>query len=293
MTDEQISTTELLNVCGYLLSHLDKGRWQPSTRLEDLVLRTLARSRTTYETILELSAAGRLLQAAMLGRSLFEDMVIVHWLILHEEDPDWLIDRFYRHADARRLNEAATRRAFGGDPIDVSDLAGQERALVAEFGKHAQRDWWGKDAAGSTLSMPMLVTRLASEPRFQPRLRGEAPILEHYYRLQQKAWTQTLHHTAMGMDVASDSSGAFPPAISRPSLYQVLAGNYWVFGQEIYAALELGSSPEAQEYFDRLFLAGLGVFAAAVDIEVPWRDRITTWAAEEPTPDPRMEGRED
>jgi hypothetical protein len=273
----------LVKTCGYLGSFLDKGTWQPLTPLEELVLRTLARGRGTFETIVELADSNRTLQAAMLGRSLFEDMVVVHWLVLHRDAPDWLIQRFNAHADAMRLHDATVRGQMRRGSIDdVADLRGHEEELRREFGLYAERDWWGKTRDGQRISMPQLVVRLASERRFHPRLRGEQPILEQYYALQQKAWTQALHHTAVGTLVGTVDGGAFPHSVAGPGRAIILFGNYWVLGQLIFAALELGADAGAIAYFQKVFLAGLAVFGAVLDMPVPWEEDVARWAAETP-----------
>src|SRR4051794_9795074 len=140
---------------------LDKDTWQPATPLEDLVLGTLARGRSTYATIVSLVETGAVLQAAMLGRSLFEDMVVAHWLVLNEDDPDWLIQRFCDHRDAMRLYDATMREQVDVPPSgdDISDLIGKEKGLQDEFGNYAERDWWGRDRSGRRISMPELVER--------------------------------------------------------------------------------------------------------------------------------------
>jgi hypothetical protein len=120
--------SHLIEVCRFLPNFLDKGEWQPATPAEELVLRTLARARGTYTAIIELVETERTLPAAMLGRSLFEDMVVTHWLVLHKEHPDWLIERFERHCDAMRLYDATVREQVNWMPSgdDISDLAGRE-----------------------------------------------------------------------------------------------------------------------------------------------------------------------
>ena len=277
--DEQ-SLSELSDVCGFLPNFLDKGTWEPATPLEDLVLRTVARGRGTYETIVDLIQAERTLQAAMLGRSLFEDMVVAHWLVLHREDPDWLIQRFLRHRNAMRLHETATRVRAGHaqDDDDVSDLLGQEEGLRREFGRYAEHDWWGCDRDGQRITMPELVKRLALAEQFHPRLRGEEPILEQYYAQQHKAWTQALHHTAAGMSVRSRAPGDFPFSVAEPHAFLILFGNYWVFGQLIFVALELATAPEVADYFEKLFFAGLAVFGEWIGQPAPWADDVATWA---------------
>jgi hypothetical protein len=280
-SDDDLELDQLIDVCRFLPNFLDKGSWKPATALEDLVLRTLARGRGTYTTIVDLVERDQTLQAAMLGRSLFEDMAVAHWLVLHEGDPDWLIRRFNDHHDAMRLYDATIRREvnFLASGDDVSDLAGRERELREEFGKYAERDWWGRDPEGRRVKMPELVARLATARRFHPRLKGEEPILEQYYALQHKAWTQALHHTAAGMHVRSHRDGGFPVATS-PNSFLILFGNYWVFGQLIFAALELGGSQPTFEYFEKLFLAGLAVFGEATGVSVAWADEVAEWADE-------------
>lgn len=96
-----------LSACRYLSNFIDKGDWRPEHPLEQLLVGTLARGRGTFETIIDLVEQDRTLQAAMLGRPLFEDMAVAHWIALHAEDPGWLLAGFARHADAMRLQEAS------------------------------------------------------------------------------------------------------------------------------------------------------------------------------------------
>jgi hypothetical protein len=149
----------LVDVCRFLPNFLDKGTWNAQTPTEVIVLQTLARSRGTYETIIDLVSSDRTLQAAMLGRSLFEDMAVMHWIVLHEDDPDWLLRRFKDHADAMRLVDAETRSRLGREAVDdVSDLVGREDELRKAFGRYAERDWWGKHRNGRDLTMPRSST---------------------------------------------------------------------------------------------------------------------------------------
>jgi hypothetical protein len=64
------------------------------TPLQQLVVATFGRSQDTYRGILSPLLDGLPTQAAMLARSLFEDLVVGHWLVLNADDPDWLIQRF-------------------------------------------------------------------------------------------------------------------------------------------------------------------------------------------------------
>lgn len=266
-------------MCRYLPGFLDKGKWEPTTALERLVLGTLARGRGTFATLLDLVEADCALQAAMLGRPLFEDMIVAHWLVLHQADPEWLIQRFGRHADAMRLQEARVRKEVNWPPSgdDVSDLIEREEALRAEFGPHAERDWWGQDASGKRIGMPEVVRRLAAAGRFHPRLKGEQPILEQYYAIQQKDWTQSLHHTAAGLNLRPGEPGAIPDVLPTPRSFTILFANYWVFGQLIFVALELGAPAAVVDHFEELFFAGLAVFGEWIGEPAPWADDFDGW----------------
>jgi hypothetical protein len=272
----------LVNVCGFLSKFIDDGTWKPSTPLEDLVMRTVARARGTYETIVELTSTDRSLQAAMLGRSLFEDMAVAHWLVLHREDPDWLVKQFVDHSSAMRLHSATTTIPGNWErpDIDISDLVGREGELRSRFGRYAERDWWGLDRDGTKITMPGLVTRLAAAKQFHPRLRGEEPILEQYYAFLQKTWTQALHHTAAGMQIRFGEPGEFPQAVAESTPFTILYGNYWVFGQLIFVALELAAPVDAIAHFEKLFFSGLALFGEMVGIRAPWADEVIRWGEE-------------
>ena len=70
------------------------------------------------------------LQAAMLSRPLFEDMIVAHGMVLHDEDPHWLIERFLDHRDAMRLAEARARRKIGWSEPNVDDIIEREAELI-------------------------------------------------------------------------------------------------------------------------------------------------------------------
>ena len=269
---------QLVEVCGFLLSFLDDGKWEPQSDLEALVLGTLARSRATFETIVSLVVVDRSLQASMLSRSLFEDMVVSHWLVLHRDDPDWLVARFHEHADAMRLHAHDVRVSFGLPPADdVTELEKRRPHLQKEFGRFAERDWWGQTSDGSRISMAQAIRVLADAEDFRPRLRGEQPILEQYFGLQQKLWTQSLHHTAAGTASDIPARGDFPDPVRPTEWFFVLFGNYWVFGQSVQVALQLAAPAEAQHHFDRLFVAGLTLFGAVSGVADDHVDLAEAW----------------
>jgi len=236
------------------------------TQVQQIVNGTCARAFSTFRAIHGLVANEHSLQAAMLSRPLFEDMVVAHWIALNEEDPDWLTDRLLDQRDAMRLHEARARKKVGWSVPSTTDIADREDELIDEFGQYAERDWWGKTKDGKKLTMPQLVDLLAAAPRFHPRLKGEQPILQQYYAVVQKFATQRLHHTAVGLEIQLSRDGSTPTVAPPPGETQVLAASYWTYAQLTYLVLEL--QPADYREFEQIFLKGLyTVFGPAAGLE--------------------------
>jgi hypothetical protein len=269
----------LVSVGGHLSKFIDDGDWQPSTPLERLVMDSVVRGRSTYETIVELASRDRVAQAALLAPSLFEDMVVANWLVLHGDDPRWLLEQFADHRDALRHYQAQVRAAASAvlDEANAPDLDGRGSDLRSRFGVYAERPWWSIDREGRPVTVSELVERLAAAEQFHPRLRGETRILEEQYATM-RMWAQALQHSSTRGESGADAPGEQPSA-TGPNAVVVLFSSYWVFGQLIYAALGLGA-PAAIAHFERLFLAGLAVFGEAVGSPVPWADQVAGWAGE-------------
>jgi hypothetical protein len=246
-----------LKACEVTGSYLPGLELMTDTHMEQIVAGTTARAQETFFAIYQLTRARQTIQAAMLCRSLFEDMVVAHWIALHEDDPEFLVNRYLDHLDAMRLNEAATARRHGVEPPDISDLAGREDDLKDEFGAYAQRDWWGIRRDGSKINMPELVTELEEAERFHPRMRGEKPVLREMYEKAQKWNTQLLHHTAAGMPVALNREDQRKPrALPTPAELTVLGQAYWVHAQLVILVLDIVPNQDWRE-FEAIFLRGL------------------------------------
>jgi hypothetical protein len=71
---------------------------------ERLLMLTTMRSNNTALAIVNLLDLVSTEQAQMLCRSLFEDMAVVHWLVM-QEDPAFLVERFFDSQDAIALAE--------------------------------------------------------------------------------------------------------------------------------------------------------------------------------------------
>ena len=246
-----------LNACAKTGSYLPGRQLMMDTHMEQIVGGTAARAQETFYAMCQLARGRQTVQAAMLCRSLFEDMVVAHWLVLHEDEPKFLVERYLDHLDAMRLNEAATAARHGVEAPDVSDLAGREGDLRREFGEYAQRDWWGVRRDGSRITMPEVVTELEQAERFHPRMGGEKPILREMYEKAQKWNTQLLHHTAAGMPLALNRENQLgPQALPAPTEITVLAQAYWVHAQLVLLVLDVAPNQDCRE-FEAIFLRGL------------------------------------
>ena len=231
----------------------------------------MRRSRETFTATHNLVAYGFSVQAAMLVRSLFEDMVVAHWLVLNRDDSDWLVARFQRHRDAMALYQDKLQRETGWDlgrPVaDASALRSQQNALFSEFGGEAQKDWWDPGSEGKGAGKPIglrgvarrLEEEAASGGMFVIRFAGgREPMLARMELVVHKWLTQFLHHTALGLPFAMTPDGT-PGLLTDPS-GTVLFAAVWIFGQQIYLLHDLHGRDmsEFNEVFRACLIEGFG-----------------------------------
>ena len=229
-----------------LLAFTERDLFPLDTPFNRILYGTFMRSRDTFAATYNLLAQGYPVQAAMLVRSLFEDMVVAHWLVLNQEDPDWLTGRFERHRKAIALYQDELERETGwtlGRPLaDASKLSGQQRnALQQEFGGDARRDWWDPrkngDGTGKPLGLRGIARRLEESAEggglFHVRFAGgQEPLLARMELVAHKWLTQCLHHTALGLPFTFDNEGK-PEVLGDPSGIVMFVAA-WMFAQQIY-----------------------------------------------------------
>jgi hypothetical protein len=247
---EGVSRRELIEGMERLLHFTKQASFQWENNFYALIYGTVARSSRTYEGICILLRAGLAVQAAMLTRSLFEDVIVAHWMALNQSDPDWLAERFIRHREAIALHQrrlfADTKFTMGPMLSAPADLEDRAHDLVNEFGRQATRDWWdpGKEGhgRGKPVGLRKIVVLLegiaARRERFHPRFAGgEEPLLERIDRTIHKWLSQCVHHTALGLPFApvNDDEAEIPP----DPLLMVGFSASWLFAQQIYLIHEL------------------------------------------------------
>lgn len=218
-----------------------------------LVYATVARSARTFKGICMLLRAQLPAQAAMLTRTLFEDVIVAHWLVLNEEDADWLVERFLRHREAIALHQRHRQKETNWamePPISApDDLEDRADALREEFGKEAQKDWWDPGRKGKGEGKPVglrkVVRRLeqAAEEheRFHPRFAGgEEPLLARMDLVINKWLSQCIHHTAIGLPFAPTREEAVEAA---DPIFMVGFSASWLFAQQVYLMFEINHMP--------------------------------------------------
>lgn len=259
--------------CKELIAFIGGDVFEADTPLRQIVVATVTRSRDTFSGVCMLAEQGFPFQAPMLARSLFEDLVVAHWIVLNEDDPQWLIDRFFRHRDAMALyqSQLAARTDWRmGPPIvsDASTLKSRQNALRKEFGGEAQKNWWdpGKqgEGCGEPIGLRGIAQRLeeaaARHERFHPRLAGgQEPLLTRAELVVQKWFTQYLHHTAVGLPVQPQPTGELVPSVDPTWL--TLFWSYWMYAQQVYLLHDLYRRDMApfEELFRGGFTSGFGL----------------------------------
>ena len=265
-----------------LLAFTDSDLFRLDTPFDQILHGTFTRSRDTFAATYNLVAQGYPVQAAMLVRSLFEDVIVAHWLVLNHEDPNWLTARFQRHRDAMTLHQDRLQREtgwhLGRTLADASALKTQQNALSKEFGGEAQRDWWDPrsngDGTGDPLGLRGIAQRLEKSAEsgglFRIRLAGgQEPLLARMELVVHKWLTQFLHHTALGLPFALTARGE-PELLSDPSEIVMFAAT-WMFAQQIYLLHDVDGRDQSElnKLFQACLIDGFGHLGASPDLIVP------------------------
>jgi hypothetical protein len=247
-----VSREELIESMEQLLVFTKKAAYQWHGDWEALIYATVARSGRTFDGICKLLRAGLAVQAAMLSRSLFEDMVIGHWLLFNHEEPDWLVEKFLRQREAIALHQRKLQRETGmtmGPPLSVPDGAeARAKDLFEEFGKEAQRNWWdpGREGHGEGQDVKLrklvhwLEEAAAEHKMFHPRFAGgEKALLRRMDLVTHKWLSQCVHHTTIGLPFTPTEKGKVEK--SDDPMLIVSWNAAWLFTQQIYLLLDLNN----------------------------------------------------
>jgi hypothetical protein len=215
------------------------GRGIESTA-DGLVVAIFARSTDTFTCSLRNVRLGYGAQAAMLNRSLFEDMVDAHWIIT---DPETAEARYSDHHEHGRMLLADTVATFPDmyPNIDFPEFDPAERKrLDKAFGDFGQKPWSG-------LNLHDRVKLIKHQWTTEMDREG----LQFMHALAHRENNQTLHLSArsLGAAVALDESGhpAFRVGPRPDMVRRAMFGAYWTFVQTITLVLDHFEFPMTAE----------------------------------------------
>lgn len=206
----------------------------------------------------------------MLGRPLFEDMVVAHWIDYTRADPHWLVDRFFQHRDAMALDQLEMEKQYGwslGAPLTSTsedELRSRQNELGKTFRGRARRDWWDPGTQGRGTGQPIgldgvvqiLEDAALGHERYHPRFAGgQEPMLRRMEAILVSWFSRQLHHTAIGLPFQPEPAGA--PSLVNDQIVggRTLFSAYWAYGQQLYLPHDhFGWDVTA---YDDLFIEGL------------------------------------
>lgn len=158
----------------------------PPPHADVLISRTYLRSTKTYQAALRLAFVGYGVQAAMLGRTLFEDMVLAHWI---SRNPEEASSTFLRHRLFQIAEYSRLERQHGlVHPAEAEweALSAEERtAILKEF--KGTRTWWKK-------SLRAMVKEIEDQWAEEER-----PALWRVFDLVHHRTNNVLHHSSVGL----------------------------------------------------------------------------------------------
>lgn len=188
-----------------------------------VVAATFSRSVKTFRASIELCRTGFAEQAAMLNRSLFEDMAVAYWVRKRGQPAVEMLTRHHdlvleQHREALELHDRADE-AEDIEPLTVE----ARRELEREFGKYGP--WFGKGGLHRVLSEVEEMW-----PNDEARR-----LLWRMYALAHRFNTLLLHHStnALNQGVArrADDQIAFSVGPSDRNVEGALLSAYYPFSQ--------------------------------------------------------------
>ena len=227
---------------------------------EQLLVMILSRSLNTYWSAVELARMGFGPQAAMLNRSLFEDMVDAHWITI---EPELAVQRIEQHHNHGRMLLADAVRAQGimSDDELPTFNADERKELDDVFGKYGERSWTG---------LGIYARVMAIEQLWDP-VEGGRELLHFYRRLVQRESNQLLHLSAFSMSgqvrERTDTSLALALGPSDAYVGKALIAAFWCFGQLLSLIRDTFDFGDAEGWRDVYDVPADQLRAAVADVD--------------------------
>jgi len=210
--------------------------WTPLRGSVDLVFRaTFARSSSTLGAILWLTEHGYGVQARMLCRPLFEDMVIASYLAT-APDVEELTKRYQRHFEvSRRLVAQARANDPKLDPTTTPEDPQEEQELRDLFGVNLERTWTGK-------SQVALIRLIENEWKGDTDRSGRVAQMWDVYRRQLRRSNDFLHHSPWGLEPYAEvpEEGAIALVIGKTDAesFAALLSAFTIYGLLVHVVIE-------------------------------------------------------
>lgn len=156
-----------------------------------LIMATYARGTKTFQASFRLALAGYGAQAGMLNRSLFEDMIVAHWIRLNPSEAPELFERHWQHT----LEDVGGKYEKYGREEEVADwpdLSNDERAALAD--EFERKHHWTKR------SLYQLVKDVEHE---WPDETTDRRMLWQIFDIAHRFNNLLLHHSYFGLALAA------------------------------------------------------------------------------------------
>lgn len=210
-----------------------RGRPLEETPGSDLIVAALfVRSLNTYVAAVRLCEAGYGEQAAMLNRSLFEDMADAHWTV---GEPALAVSLLADHGShgAMLLADAARKYPDFFPAAEIPEYDAAERTrLDGLFGPHGTKSW-------TRLNIHERVERIAHH---WTDIGAETQPLFLYRDIAQRENNQTLHVSAVALGSTvrerNDQFVTFRLGPDVDMLDRALFGAFWIFSQTVGLLLD-------------------------------------------------------
>jgi hypothetical protein len=198
------------------------------------------RATHSFESVIALCRMGRGAQAAMLNRSLLEDVLDVHWVAAHRHEAPALADQ---HERAIQLGERAMFQRFGRQdvkPLDPSEVADLQR-LGREYDGF-RRSW----TLASEASRVELIKKRWNDPLADG-------FIDQTYEVIQRQNNTLLHASPTALGIAMSPGRRGPNRVGPDQWWrQALAHGvlaYFFICRVISDEFELTREAAAEAYF--------------------------------------------
>lgn len=223
---------------------------------EDMIVASLfARSSNTYQALLELCRISFASQAAMLNRSLFEDMVDVHWVTV---EPSLAVQRYEQHNEHGMMIFAESARChpeyFDVDKLPTFDVE-RRTELDDIFGPYGSKPWTGRDLHRRVQDIEHLWTDEDGRRH-----------LHFFRRIIHRHNNQQLHTTADSLNRTvrsqTETETAFRSGPSAEGVAAALWASFWTMSQTVRLILDYFAFPDTvRERCDAMIVDGFASFA--------------------------------